>query len=103
MRLALLTLLALFLLAACGSDDAGEPAATTPPPTAATEPADTGAAGTAAAIPDLVYVTEIDATKEGALVASMERYEGNVIFGVTSVASSNLGEAPEVELSDLGC
>jgi hypothetical protein len=33
----------------------------------------------------------------------MERYEGNVIFGVTSVASSNLGEAPEVKLSELGC
>jgi hypothetical protein len=41
--------------------------------------------------------------KEGALVASVERYEGNVIFGVTGVASSNLGETPEVELSELGC
>jgi hypothetical protein len=53
--------------------------------------------------PHLVYVTEIPASKTGALSASIEQYEGAVILGVTGMTSTDFGEAPKVELSELGC
>jgi hypothetical protein len=53
--------------------------------------------------PYLVYVTEIPASKNGALSASIERYDGAVILGVTGVTSTDFGTAPKVELSELGC
>jgi hypothetical protein len=52
---------------------------------------------------NLVYVTEIPASKQGTLTASVEQYEGSVILGVAGVTSSDFGAAPEVELSQLGC
>lgn len=51
----------------------------------------------------LVYVTEIPADSTGTLYASIERYEGKSITGVTGPISISAGEAPEVELSELGC
>lgn len=53
--------------------------------------------------PLLVYVTEIPADTSGILYASVERYEGSTITGVTGSVSTNLGEAPMVELGELGC
>jgi hypothetical protein len=52
---------------------------------------------------NLVYVTEIAATKEGTLTASVEQYDGAVILGVAGVTSSDFGAVPQVELIQLGC
>jgi hypothetical protein len=77
----------------------------------ATEGADCGSADLAKAPAgaqvcgeNIVYVTAIPSAKEGALVSSIEVWEEEfLIHGVTGVTSTNRGEAPEVELSELGC
>jgi hypothetical protein len=52
----------------------------------------------------IVYVTAIPASKEGVLTSTIEVWEDDTtIHGVTGFVSSETGEAPEVELSDLGC
>ena len=51
----------------------------------------------------LVYVSEIPVEKQGTLYASIERYEGDTITGVTGSAATDAGEVPEVDLTDLGC
>lgn len=52
----------------------------------------------------IVYVTAIPASKEGVLYSTIKVWEDDsTIHGVTGVVSSQTGEAPEVELSDLGC
>jgi hypothetical protein len=52
---------------------------------------------------NIVYVTAIPASKEGTLYSSIELYAGTTIHGVTGTTSTNMGNAPEVELTDLGC
>lgn len=54
--------------------------------------------------PNIVYVTAIPSSKEGTLYSTIEVWEGEAtIHGVTGVTSTNRGEAPEIELSELGC
>jgi hypothetical protein len=53
---------------------------------------------------NIVYVTAIPSSKEGTLYSTIEVWEGEAtIHGVTGVTSTNRGEAPEIELSQLGC
>ena len=54
--------------------------------------------------PNIVYVTAIPSSKEGTLYSTIEVWEEEfLIHGVTGVVSTNRGEAPEIELSQLGC
>jgi hypothetical protein len=51
--------------------------------------------------PNIVYVTAIPSSKEGTLYSTIEVWEEE--FLIHGVVSSNRGEAPEIELSELGC
>ncbi len=54
--------------------------------------------------PNIVYVTAIPSSKEGTLYSTIEVWEAEAtIHGVTGVTSTTGGEAPEIELSELGC
>ena len=54
--------------------------------------------------PHIVYVTASPSSKEGTLYSTIEVWEEEfLIHGVTGVVSTNRGEAPEIELSQLGC
>jgi hypothetical protein len=58
--------------------------------------------GVVACGPLLMYDTDIPAENAGALYASVETAEGNVIHGVTSVISSSDGQIPDIELGASG-